>query len=200
MQSASQRLRQNSKSNTANSALVCPITPSEFSNFMGLDYDASDDALLNAHLLAACTHYISLTSNELLTRSWTFKLDSYPATMDSFGGLSRISASLDPWIEIPLRPVSSITGITIDGSTVTFDADLDSKPPRVFTDDVGDNISINYIAGYATAEEIPATAILGINLLASYLFEHRGACKINDAINDSGAAMAWGVDAMILNL
>ena len=36
--------------------------------------------------------------------------------------------------------------------------------------------------------------------MASYLYEHRGACDIGSAAMESGAASVWGYNAMILSL
>ena len=73
MSNGNQRAIPNKQSNTTVGALVSPITPAEFADYLDLDYNASDDALLNAHLLTACGWYIAHMSNELLTREWTLK-------------------------------------------------------------------------------------------------------------------------------
>ena len=200
MSIGNQRVRPNKQSNTTAAPLVSPITPAEFSDFLGLDYDASQDNLLNAHLLAACGYYIAHMNNELLSRAWLLKFDRYPSQGESLSGLSPISANLSPWINIPLYPVTSIDTVTVNAEVVTVDSDLNSKPPRVFFTSYGENIEINYTAGYPTAADIPQSIILGINMMAAYLYEHRGACEIGDAAKESGAFSVWGYNAMILSL
>lgn len=200
MSNGNQRARPNKQSNTTAEALVSPVTAEEFSDYLDLDYDASQDALLNAHLLTACGWYIAHMNNELLAREWSLKFDRYPSEGESFTGLSPVYANLSDWINIPLYPVSVISSLTVDGEVATFTFDLDSKPPRIFLDNYGENIVITYSAGYATAAGIPQSVILGINMMAAYLYEHRGACDIGNAAKESGAASVWGYNAMILSL
>ena len=200
MSNGNQRARPNKQSNTTADPLVSPITPAEFSDYLGLDYNASDDALLNAHLLAACGWYIAHMNNELLQRSWVLKFDRYPAQGESFTGLGAIAANLSPWVNIPLYPVTVIGSVTVDTIAETVTSDLDSKPPRVFFTNYGENIEITYTAGYPTFSDIPANIILGINMMAGYLYEHRGSCDIGNAAKESGAASVFGYNAMILSL
>jgi uncharacterized phiE125 gp8 family phage protein len=200
MSNANQRVRANKQSNTTTDTLVSPVTPEELSNYLGLDYNASDDDLLNSFLLTACGWYIAHMSNELLSRDYTLKFDRSPSDGESFSGLSPIRANLSAWINIPLYPVSVIANVDIDGDTETFTDDLDSKPPRVFLNNYGKDVVITYTAGYATVADIPKSVTLGINMMAGYLFEHRGACNIHDAAKDSGAISVWGYTGMILSL
>lgn len=200
MSIGNQRTRPNKQSNNTTDPLVSPITPEEFSDYLGLDYDASQDDLLNSHLLAACGWYIAHMNNELLSRNWSLKFDRYPSQGESFSGLSPVNANLSSWIDIPLYPVSIVNNVDIDTVVTAFTDDLDSKPPRIFLDSYGENIVITYTAGYATASDIPQNVILGINMMAAYLFEHRGACDIGDAAKESGAMSVWGYTAMILSL
>ena len=200
MSLGNQRAKANKQSNTTADALVSPITPAEFSDYLGLDYNAADDVLLNSFLLSACEYYISHASNELLQRTWVLKLDRYPSKGASFTGLSPVAANLADWIEIPLYPVTAIDSVTVDGEAETVTSDFDSKPPRVFFESYGENIVITYTAGYALATDIPASVLLGINMMAGYLYEHRGACNIGNAAKESGANSVWGLNAMVLSL
>ena len=200
MSHGNQSLRPNKSSNTTADPLVSPVTPSELADFLGLDYTPADDALLNAHLLAACGWYIAHTNNELLQRSWSLKFDRYPSQGESFGGLSPVNANLKSWIDIPLYPVTVIDSVTVDGDAETVTSDLDSKPPRVFFTSYGLNIDINYTAGYPTAADIPENVIMGLMMMAGYLYEHRGACEIGNAAKESGAGSLFGYNAMILSL
>ena len=200
MSIGNQRTRPNKQSNNTTDPLVSPITPEEFSGYLGLDYDVSQDDLLNSHLLAACGWYIAHMNNELLAREWSLKFDRYPSQGESFSGLSPVHANLSPWINIPLYPASAISDVTVDGEVAVFTFDLDSKPPRIFLNNYGEDIIATYTAGYATAADIPQNIILGINMMAAYLYEHRGACDIGNAAKESGAMSVWGYTAMILSL
>ena len=186
MSLGNQRTRPNQQSNKTVDPLVSPVTPEGLADYLGLDYSPEDDVLLNSFLLTACGWYIAHMNNELLQRNYTLKFDRYPSG-ESFSGLSPVYANLDSWISIPLTPVSVINDVTASGDTVAFTSDLDSKPPRVFLTSYAQDITVTYTAGYATASDIPQNVILGINMLAGYLYEHRGACEINDAVNKSGA-------------
>ena len=199
MSNGNQRLRPNAQSNTTRDPLISPVTLSEFSDFLGLDYDSSQQSLLESHLLAACGWYIAHSNNELLSRSYNLKFDRYPSG-ESFGGLGPAYARYDAWIDFPLAPVESIVDVTSGGDTVSFTSDLDSKPARLFTDACSQEISIDYIAGYETASDIPASVLLGIKMMAAYLYEHRGSCSVGDAAKDSGAMSVFGFNAMILSL
>ena len=200
MSLGNQRVRANKQSNSTTDPLVSPVTPEELADYLGLDYEPSDDILLNSFLLTACGWYVAYMNNELLARDWTLKLDRYPSQGESFSGLSPVYANLSDWINIPLYPVSIINDIQVDGEVAVFTYDLDSKPPRVFLNNYGEDIVITYNAGYATASDIPQNVILGINMMAGYLYEHRGACDIGNAAKDSGAMSVWGYNAMILSL
>lgn len=201
MSNGNQRAKQNKQSNTTTDPLVSPVSTEEFADYLGLDYDPADDILLNAHLLSACGWYIAHMNNELLSRNWLFKSDYYPTDGQSFTGLSPIYANSADWINIPLYPVTTVTAITAETIAQTFTDDLDSKPPRVFLDnEFVKDIEITYVAGYPTKADIPPNTILGINMMASYLYEHRGACDIGNAAKESGAMSVWGYNAMILSL
>jgi hypothetical protein len=200
MSLGNQRTKPNQKSNTTGGALISPVSPAEFSDFLGLDYNAGDDVLLNSFLLAVCEWYIAQSSSELLSREWVLKFDRYPSISARFTGLSPVSSNFDAWIDIPLYPVTLVSSITVDAVAETFTSDLDSKPPRVFFESYGENIEVTYTAGYALAADIPANVILGINMMAGYLYEHRGACDIGNAAKESGANSIWGISAMVLSL
>lgn len=200
MSIGNQRVKPNKQSNTTTDPLVSPVTPEEFAGYLGLDYEPSDDILLNSFLLTACGWYIAHMNNELLARNYTLKFDRYPSDGESFSGLNPVYANLSPWINIPLYPVSNITSVDVDGDIETFTDDLTSKPPRIFFENFGINIVITYSAGYASKSDIPQSVTLGINMMAGYLYEHRGACDIDDAAKQSGAMSVWGQNAMILSL
>ena len=193
MLNGNQRAKQNKRSNTTSDPLVSPVSPEEFADYLGLDYEPSDDVILNAHLLSACGWYVAHMNKELLTRNWLLKFDYYPTEGDSYTGLSPISANPADWIDIPICPVTVVTDVTAETVAQTFTFDLESKPPRVFLDDIYvQEIEVTYTAGYPTSSDIPQNTILGINMMASYLYEHRGACDIGDAAKESGAASVWG--------
>ena len=182
--------RPNNVSSTTTEVLVSPITPEQFADFMSLEYLASDDDLLNAFLLTACQMCIAYTNNELLERTWVYRADRIPEVSKGYGGLGPVPAVLEPWISFPITPIQSITGVTLDGDAYTdFTTDLNSRPARIELDDNG-VIEITYLAGVATAVEIDSRLLLGINMLAMYLYDNRG-CDMAQAVEASGAVAAW---------
>lgn len=201
MINGNQRAKQNKRSNTTTDPLISPVDPEELADYLGLDYESSDDVLLSSFLLTSCGWYIANMSHELLSRDYSLKFDYYPAEGDGYTGLSPISPNLNDWIDIPLYPVIAVTDVTAEAVTQTFTFDTDSKPPRVFLDDkFVQEIDITYSAGYTSKSEIPPNTILGIQMMAAFLYEHRGACDIDDAAKQSGAMSVWGYNGMILSL
>lgn len=177
-------------SNKPTTALVSPITPSDFASFMGLEYNAADDALLNGFILTSCEICISYTSNELLQRTWEYRADGMPTQRDYFQGVVSIPAIYQPWIDLPINGVTSITSVAINDVAYTgFTTDFNSTPQRVELGTLG-KILITYVAGSATAAAIDSRLILGIKMLATYLFDNRG-CDTMEAISKSGAKAVW---------
>lgn len=201
MSNGNQRAKANKQSNTTVDPLISPVDPEELADYLGLEHDPSEDVLLNSLLLTACGWYIAHMSNELLTREYSLKFDYYPTEGDGYTGLSPVNPNLEDWIDIPLIPVVEVTNVTAETEAQTFTFDIGSKPARVFLDNkFVKEIDITYTAGYATPSAIPQNTILGIQMMAAYLYEHRGACDINDAAKQSGACSVWGYSGMILSL
>jgi hypothetical protein len=193
--SGNQRTRPNQSSNRTAEPLASPVDVSDFAEFIGVE---PTDPMLSGFLLAATQACIDHTNYELLERTYTYKLDRAPQRQAGYTGVG-IMASLSAWsIELPLWPVKSIESVTFNGEAATPDFDLDSKPARVEIAGRG-AVVIEYTAGHAEPEEIDARLLLGIKLLAAYLYEHRGACEMTDAIAKSGARGMWGA-GMVMTL
>ena len=172
---------------------------------LSLPLSASDEALINGLVLASCQYYIDYYNNELLTRDYTLKFDSHPKQQEAYSGLGVSPAVSDYWINFPIWPVTTVSSVTVDGDllvvTDDYDIDLDSKPARLELNTLyGDDIVVTYSAGYATAEDIPASVISGIKLMTAYMYDHRGGCDASSAANDSGASLMWQSTKMYLNL
>jgi hypothetical protein len=176
-------------------------------NFLGLPMPitVADEVLIDGLLVAACKFYIDYTSKELLIRNYTLRYDRYPERQAGYGGLGGMHSSQDWWIPFSVWPVDNIASVTVnlealvDGTDYTYD--LNSEPARLMlAQTLAPNIIVNYNAGYATSSEIPANALTGIQLLTAYLFDHRGACDVSMAAQQSGAKTMWASDVMILTL
>ena len=205
--SGNQRTKPNQTSNRTTDPIVSPISTDSMGEFLGLGLplSVSDEMLIDGLLSASCQFYIDYSNNELLSRTYTYKSDKYPTMQEGFGGLGLSPSVGKWWISFDVWPVASIESVTADEVllvvTDDYTFDLDSKPSRLFLNDsYANNIAVEYTAGYATQEEIPRNVLTGIQLLTSYLYEHRGACDITNAIKDSGAEIMWCKDRMYLTL
>ena len=206
MSIGNQRTRPNQTSNRASDPLVSPISTDDMGEFLGLGLplSVSDAALIDGLLLAACQYYIDYSNNELLQRNYIYKADSFPRQQESFTGLGRQPGSLAWWLSFPIWPVDSITTVAdSDGPIVLPDytVDYDSKPSRLeLSNPFVSNLQIDYLAGYATAADIPPSVLIGIQMLTAYLYEHRGSCDAASAASDSGALVLWNAEIMYLTL
>lgn len=196
-----QRSRKNSVSNRTSDPLIAPITPEQLADFLGLDYDPSDDALLESFILATSQFYIATTNNELLQRNYIMKFDSMPLESPSVGGLSPVYGYIEPWLNLGVWPVESVSALYYDDVVqLSPEVDLDSKPARVFVDNYAVKIQADYLAGYTTAEKIPANVLQGITAMSAYLYEHRGSCSAAQAAKDSGAMTMWRIESIMVTL
>ncbi|CAN8139680.1 hypothetical protein THIOSC15_1780005 [uncultured Thiomicrorhabdus sp.] len=157
-------------SNQSADVLESPISPSDLADFMGLDYEASLDSLLNSFLLSSCEMVIKYTNHDLLSRDYVYKLKNVNEYK-----LSVTPSRIDCDVELPIKPISSIASVTADGETVTPDI-AEGIYPICFTQ-CGEVIEVSYTAGYATDDLIPDTLKTAIKMMASYLYEHRGECS-----------------------
>lgn len=195
-----QRLRPNVVSNNTSDTLVTPVTPTELADFLSIDYNDADENLYIGFLLAATDQCIKYTNIELLERTYTLKTDYYPQRQAGFAGVGMMHAYRSWWINLPLYPVQSVTSVTVNEvAAVDPIIDLSSRPARVEPTEMG-AIEIQYVAGHATPFEINPQLLLGITMLAAYLYEHRGACDVGNAVKSSGAAMLWDSARMIKSL
>lgn len=195
-----QRLRPNYQSNRPQTNLLSPVSAQELADFLSLDFDADDGQILNGFLLAATQACIDYTNIELLEREWVFKMDRNPERQPGYAGVGILHAYASWWLSIPVWPVLSVDAVEVAGEAVTpASVDLSSRPARVEVDESG-SIEIQYTAGHEAIDDINPQLLLGIKMLAGYLYEHRGACDIADAIGKSGAAMMWNNSKMMVTL
>ena len=199
-EAGNQRLRPNKYSNQTNEPLVSPVTAEELADFLSIQYAESDDSLYESFLLAASAACVSYTNLELLEREYVYKSDYYPNRQDGLAGVSIMFSYRSWWINLPVFPVVSVDSVEVNGD-LTDDAEIDlsSRPARVEPKEYG-SIEITYTAGHESVEAIDSRILLGIKSLAAYLYEHRGACDVNDALRKSGAASMWDSCRMMVSL
>lgn len=199
-EAGNQKLRANKTSNRTTDPLLSPVTAQELADFLSIEYNAADASLYNGFLNAASDACIRYTNLELLQRTYTFKADRFPERQEGYGGVGIMYAYRAWWINLPVYPVISVTTVEVDGETADSpQIDLDSRPARVEPKEMG-AVEIVYEAGHATAAEINPQLLLGIKMLAAYLYEHRGMCDVNDAIKSSGAATMWDSARVVMSL
>jgi len=199
-EAGNQRLRPNKSSNRTTAPLVSPVTAQQLADFLSIDYNAADADLYNGFLLAACDACIKYTNIELLSRQYTYKADRFPERQSGLGGVGIMYAYRSWWIDLPLFPVISVSTVKIEGEAAVDPLiDLDSRPARVDPRQMG-SVEIVYTAGHATAAAINPQLLLGVKMLAAYLYEHRGACDVADAVKQSGAATLWDSSRMLVTL
>jgi hypothetical protein len=188
-------------SNRAQENLQSPIDAEELADFLGLsEVTNSDSAMLSAMLLAATEICINYTNIELLDRHYAYKSDRHLDRVPGFSGIAVIPRRENWWISLPVWPIADIVSVKVNGEEIsTIQTDLSSKPARIFLKELG-RIEIEYIAGHYYASDIPQSLLTGIKLLASFLYENRGACSNEDAIKKSGAAMLWDSQRVFTNL
>jgi hypothetical protein len=101
-----------------------------------------------------------------------------------------------------LHPVAAVASVAVDGdvlATEDYQIDLKTKPARLsLNSQPTGSILTEYTAGYASAALIPAGLLLGIKMLAAYMYEHRGMCAIGDAAEASGATAIWRPYSLLL--
>ena len=187
------------QSNTTADPLVLPITPAELAEFMALDYSASDDAMLNSFIAAACESFIAYASHELLERQWVLNWSSHPQKQIGIGGLSPTKGIYTWRIDLPLTPVASVDTVTVEGDPAEYTARISDKPASIELNETGE-IEITYTAGYATAADIPQGILQGIMLLASAMYSSRGTCDLCDLLCHSGAKALWGRYMMVRSI
>jgi len=157
---------------------VSPVAVADLQQF--LDVDSTDQ--LEDVLSVATDVVIRYLNRELLPRQWQLVInrrieplkvayDRYPDR--SFG-----------YVDLPYSYLISVEKVEVDGEAVEFEADFLSTPSRVQVNSIGEQLEVVYTAGSVV---IPATIKTGIKMLASFLYEHAGACDVTDALKKSGA-------------
>ena len=178
--SGNQRTQPNWITNRTSDELVAAVTVSELAEYLGVD-DA--DTLLEGIALAATDAVAKYTNVELCKRNWVYRADRYPERQPGFTGIGSIPALGAWWVDLPAWPVIDVTSVT--AHDYSFDDD-----GRVFISSPEAPLVIEYVAGY---EEAPAALKQAVLMLASFLYEHRGACDVGEAGKRSGAfALAQG--------
>jgi uncharacterized phiE125 gp8 family phage protein len=152
-----------------------PVSIAEAKTHLRLDH-ADDDGLLSSLILTSRLHIETALGLALITQSWSYFRDAWPAA---------------DTVELPIRPVSAITAIRVydaaDVATVllpsTYSVDASGNPARLALKSPAtppkpgralNGIEIAFTAGFgATAASVPAPLRQAILLLVAHWYEHR---------------------------
>src|SRR5690625_4787334 len=177
--SGNQRTQPNWITNRTSDELVAAVTVSELAEYLGVG-DA--DTMLEGVALVVSDSVAKYTKLELCKRSCGYRADSYPERQSGFTAIGSIPALGAWWVDLPASPVIDVTSVTAH--------DYSFDDGRVFISGPEAPLVIEYVAGY---EEAPAALKQAVLMLASFLYEHRGACDVDEAGKRSGAfALAQG--------
>jgi uncharacterized phiE125 gp8 family phage protein len=153
-----------------------PVTLADMKEHLRVELHDDND-LITDLMRAAREHVEDFTNRQLMLATWTYTLRTFPG--------SRI-------IELPKAPLSSVTSIKYDdddGTEQTFSSDYysvytNTEPGYVELDQdynwestYGDSqdVTITFVAGYATAAAVPFQLKHAIKLLVAHWYEHREA-------------------------
>lgn len=174
--------------------LVSPVPDADLAAWLIID---PSDPVLSSVLSAATGGVVQFLGLDLLTRAWTLTLWDWPTRGDVSGGLSPRAGGFVREISLPFANLIDVTRVELYGiESAAFVARAESivlEPHVVATAQSIINdapaIKVDYQAGYgAAAEAVPVEIREAIKALAAFLYEHRGECNVQQAIERSGAA------------
>ncbi len=190
-----------------------PLTAAELRTHLRADSTELPDAEATALIKDARSEIENMTGLAFITQSWRLSLDRWPMGGEAWWDGVRQTAITELYgsntlrsVALPRWPLASITSVTVydedsNASTVTvadtFDVDLYQTPGRLTLKRsavwpialrANDAIQIIYVAGYSTANLIPAPMVRAVKQLAAFLYSHRGDdCDPKEAYAMSGA-------------
>lgn len=176
-----------------------PITLDEAKKHCRVDVSDEDD-LIRSLIVAARQHVESFTHRALVTQTWDYKLDGFPALGECF--------------EVPLAPVLSVTSITyLDtaGSSQTWSSsnyltDIQagnySQRMRITpaygisypsTYGVMNAATVRFVAGYGAASAVPQAIKAAIKILIGHWYRTREPIVTGTIV----ASVPMSVDALL---
>ena len=170
---------------------VEPWTVAEAKSFLRVEH-GDDDTIVAALIAAARGHVEALTRRALLTQSWRFVLDAWPAN-------GRIDLRMGPLRSVIAARVFDMANnaSTIDVETFVVDiaADVIASPcwalPVPGRATAG--IELDLQLGYgANAADVPDPLRHAVHMLVAHWYENRGLVAAGTV-----AALPAGVDALI---
>lgn len=182
------------------------VTAAQLAEWTGA---SATDPVLTALMVSARQAAESYLGMAFVTRDWKQSYDLVRTPDDWWDGMREAPITtlgavprVFPLARYPVTAVGKVAFLDeADAETVaaaaTYYVSTSARPPTVALRSgqvwptpqyrIRDTVEITFTAGYATAAAVPQTIKDGIKALASYLFEHRGSCTVEEAIKNSGA-------------
>lgn len=188
---------------------VEPVTAADVAAFLGA---SASDPILSGLAVTARTLAESYLGMGFITQTWTQFYDLLPVEQEWWDGVREGPITqvdnVPAYFNLARWPVASVTSVKFaDEASVLTTADAatyylskTSRPPQIALKSgqvwpsliyrIRDAVEIQYVVGYgAAAADVPEAIKNGIKALAAFLFEHRGACDLDEStIIKSGAA------------
>lgn len=171
--------------------LVSPATPAELATWLRLDDDG--DPILQVMLNEATEIVRAYLGYDVSAepRTFTYTLNRWPHSgTASYPNLSKSLSGYAHSIRLPWGNVQSVESVTVWGeASASFDTYGDilwfNDASTVYTSGSPALVAV-YTSGY---NPIPQQIVTSIIRVAAFLYEHRGACTVEDAINQSGVTI-----------
>lgn len=179
------------------SAVVAVITNAELADWIGV---GDDDPLLPIMAQTATAAAIDFLQSELIDRERVTYYENWP-TVGTIDGrsLSPSNAGLKRSVDLPYsRP----TGLVVSEVLVTGEATTDFRvlqqlPAALYfeafpgtTSDDEPSIKATYTTGYGPeVADVPQAIRTAVTMAADFLYNNRGTCSADQALEKSGAAV-----------
>jgi uncharacterized phiE125 gp8 family phage protein len=167
--------------------MIEPLTLAEVKTHLAVDHD-DEDVWVTAAIKGARVATELYTGRRWLSQTLRLTLADWPDCLDVN------DVSYDPlgYVRLPVEPVQSVSSVeyldedkvltTIDSSDI--DSWLDHSPPLICPDPDSDGwpevgsylgaVRVEFIAGYASAEQVPASVKTAMLLTIGHWYENRG--------------------------
>lgn len=210
-------MRESLKLTVTTARATLPVSLNELKAQLNLGDVTDDDPLLVGYLSTAVEACEKYTGRATISTTYTLFRDDWPSDRrrepwwDGVreGAISELRASARN-LELPRPPLQSVTHVkSYDDSdnattfaTSNYFVDTVSEPGRVVLRNgsaapsitrAANGLEVQFVAGYGDdPHDVPEQLRQGILMLATYLYEHRGECPVEEATGKSGAAGQWG--------
>jgi hypothetical protein len=163
---------------------VSPATPTELADFLGID---PSDTLLPNLLIAATDAAEAWLNRAIVEREYVAYWPDWPSSgAVSFPDLSLDSNGPVDYVELPYTGPATVTAVEVSETAFTAYSLKMTNPVRLYARPQCGDLSVTYDAGWPIGE-VPTAIKSGIIDAAAYMYEHRGACDAQDALDKSGA-------------